>query len=307
MPLAQHVFDMVSFATRIPGATGLPAQIVVTTTPRPIVVLKQMIAAPDTVITRSRTMDNAANLDAATLRHLQRRYAGTTLGRQELDAEILDDVDGALWNRAMLDATRLAVAPDNLTRIVVAIDPGGGSGSGNAETGIIVAGRDFGGHGFILQDASGRLSPERWATRAIDLFNTHRADRIIAEQNYGGAMVENTIRTLSGSVPIKLVQATRGKAIRAEPVVSLYEQRKIHHVGIFPELEDQLCQWVPGSAGPSPDRLDAMVWAVSDLLVSPTANRIETYAKCAGGEAWAEYQRLAALNQFNYATPRDAA
>ena len=123
MPLAQHVLDMVSFATRIPGATGLPAQIVVTTTPRPIVVLKQIIAAPDTVITRSRTMDNAANLDAATLRHFQRRYAGTTLGRQELDAEILDDVDGALWDRVMLDATRLAVAPDNLTRIVVAIDP----------------------------------------------------------------------------------------------------------------------------------------------------------------------------------------
>jgi phage terminase large subunit-like protein len=263
----QAVWDMLQFATRINGPLGDPAQIVISTTPRPTPTLKAIIASPDTALTRSRTLDNAANLDPATLAHLQRRYANSTLGRQELDGELLDDVEGALWTRAMLDACRVTAGPDRLVRVVVAIDPSGGSGDSNAECGIVVAAKGADNHGYVLQDASGRLSPERWGTRACDLFAQHRADRIIAEQNFGGAMVENTIRMINPRVPVKLVQASRGKQQRAEPVVALYEQARVHHVGLFGALEDQLCQWVPGTSGPSPDRLDALVWAISELCV----------------------------------------
>ena len=197
---------------------------------------------------------------------LQRRYGGTTLGRQELDAEILDDTDGALWNRMMLDRCRVPFAPESQTSVVVAIDPSGGSGSNNGETGIIVACRGQDGHAYVLADASGRLSPERWATRAVDLYHSYSADRIVAEQNFGGAMVENTIRMVAHA-RVKMVQASRGKAIRAEPVVALYEQCRVHHVGVFAELEDQLCQWTLDGGGPSPDRLDALVWAITELMV----------------------------------------
>ncbi len=266
MANAPTMWDMLMMAVRIPGPTGLPAQIVVTTTPRPSPLLRTMMTDPSTVLTRSRTMDNAANLDAATLKHLQRRYGGTTLGRQELDAEVLDDIDGALWNRGMLDRCRVPFAPESQPSVVVAIDPSGGSGSNNAETGIIVACRGQDGHAYVLADASGRLSPERWATRAVDLYQSYRADRIVAEQNFGGAMVENTIRMVAPA-RVKMVQASRGKAIRAEPVVAIYEQCRVHHVGVFAELEDQLCQWTPDGGGPSPDRLDALVWAITELMV----------------------------------------
>ena len=128
------------------------------------------------------------------------------------------------------------------------------------------------GHGYVLADASARLSPERWARRGVDLYEQYRADKIIAEQNYGGLMVEHTIKMVSPHTPVKLVVASRGKAVRAEPVVALYEQKRVHHVGVFQQLEDQLCQWVPGSGGPSPDRLDALVWAISELMVENTSS-----------------------------------
>jgi phage terminase large subunit-like protein len=163
---------------------------------------------------------------------------------------------------------------------VVAIDPSGNSGAGEgAECGIVVAASTPDRHAYILEDASARLSPERWARRAVDLYQIHRAARIVAEKNYGGEMVERCIKMVSQSVPVQLVQASRGKAVRAEPVIALYEQKRIHHVGVFPALEDQLCQWVPGSSGPSPDRLDALVWAISELLVEGTSANIEVWLR----------------------------
>jgi phage terminase large subunit-like protein len=175
-----------------------------------------------------------------------------------------------LCNRRLLDSCRVDVAPDTRTRVVIAIDPSGNNGS--AECGIIAAALGRDNHGYVLADASARLSPERWARRAIDMYETCRADKIIAEQNYGGLMVENTIKMVSPHTPVKLVNASRGKAVRAEPVVALYEQGRVHHVGVFQQLEDQLCQWVPGSGGALPDRLDALVWAISELMVENTSS-----------------------------------
>ncbi len=267
----QKVWDLSQMALRLPGPTGKPAQCIITTTPRPSQWLKGVMASPDTVITRSSTMANAANLDAATLRHLQQRYAGTSLGRQELEAEVLAEAEGALWSRALLDRCRVAEAPKYLVRVVVSVDPSGGAKATNAECGIVVAGRDQDGHGYVLADVSARLSPERWAARAVAMYEQFKADRIVCEQNYGGQMVESTIRMVSRSTPVKMIQASRGKQQRAEPVCALYEQQRVHHVGVFAELEDQMCGWIPGQPGPSPDRLDAAVWALSELMVSGKA------------------------------------
>ncbi len=264
----QAVWDLSMMALRLPGPRGQSARAIVTTTPRPSAWLRSIMAAPDTAVTRSTTEANAANLDTATLEYLRRRYAGTSLGRQELGGELLLESEGALWSRALLDHCRVAKAPAPLVRVVVAVDPSRGSKDTNAECGIVAAGRDRDGHGYVLADVSARLSPERWAARAVALYQQFNADRIICEQNYGGAMVENTIRMVSQATPVKMIQASRGKMQRAEPVVALYEQRRVHHVGVFTELEDQMCGWIPGQAGPSPDRLDAAVWALSELMVS---------------------------------------
>ncbi len=267
----QACWDNLQFALRITGPRGDAPAGVISTTPKRHALLKAIIADPTTVITRASTFDNRANLDPGALAALERRYGGTTLGRQELLGELLDDVEGALWNRAMLDKCRSMTVPATLKRLVVAVDPAGGSSKQNAETGIILAGRADDGHAYVLADQSGRFTPDGWARRAVELFHVHRADRIVAEQNYGGAMVEATIRAVDASVPVKMVVASRGKQVRAEPVVSLYEQRRVHHVGIFPEMEDQLCSWDPASNDPSPDRLDALVWCISELMVEPQA------------------------------------
>jgi phage terminase large subunit-like protein len=193
----------------------------------------------------------------------------------------LDEAEGALWNRAIIDAGRVDTAPEHLTRVVVAIDPSGTS-EGAPECGICVCAKCPDGHGYVLLDASARLSPERWARRAVELFDAYRADRIIAEKNFGGEMVERCIHTIRPHEAVKLVSASRGKAVRAEPIVSLYEQHRAHHVGMFPTLEDQLCGWVPGTPGPSPDRLDALVWGLSELLVETTGTSLETWAALIG-------------------------
>ncbi len=256
-------------ALRISGPTGTPPAAVVSTTPKRQALLKAILADPSTVTTRSRTFDNAANLDPSTLDYLRAKFGGTTLGRQELDAELLDDVDGALWTRDLLEASR--VQPDvsrAFRRVVVAVDPAGGSNRGNAETGIIVAGVGQDGHAYVLQDLSGRYSPERWAYTAITAYQDYGADRIVAERNYGGEMVEATIRSVSQNVPVRMVSASRGKAVRAEPVVALFEQRRVHLAGHHLGLEDQLCGWDPMGSAASPDRLDALVWAVTDLMLT---------------------------------------
>ena len=261
-------------ALRISGSNGTAPAAVVSTTPKRHALLRAILADPSTVVTRSRTFDNAANLDPSTLDYLRAKYGGTTLGRQELDAELLEDVDGALWTRDLLEATRLPPdAKRPMRRVVVAVDPSGGSNRGNAETGIVVAGVGQDGHGYVLRDLSGRYTPERWAYHAVTAYRDHNADRIVAERNYGGEMVESTIRGVAPNVPVRMVSASRGKAVRAEPVVALFEQRRVHMAGMFPEMEDQLCSWDPMAGGSSPDRLDALVWAITDLMLGEVASK----------------------------------
>jgi predicted phage terminase large subunit-like protein len=216
-------------------------------------------------------------------RHLREKYGGTRLGRQEMDAELLADLEGALWNRALIDECRIKRGdqPERLRRVVVAVDPPGGASKANAECGIIVAALGMDRHGYVLADLSGRLSPEQWARRVVEAYHGYKADKIVAEQNFGGAMVESTIRSIDSRVPIKMVVASRGKQFRAEPVASWYEQHRVHHVGEFPTLEDQMTGWDPAESGPSPDRVDALVWALTELMGGPGPMKInaESLAK----------------------------
>jgi phage terminase large subunit-like protein len=264
MEQASHMLDMLSMALRMPGPQGDAPQVVISTTPKPIQALKAIMTAETTAITRARTRDNAANLDASTLKYLETKYGGTTLGRQELDAELLDDVDGALWTREMIDAVRVQVAPE-LRRVVVAVDPSGTRRGDVA--GIVVAGKSADGHCYVLADYSGRMSPEGWARKAVTVYRVHKADRIVCEANFGADMVQQTISNIDATAPVKLVHASRGKAVRAEPGVALYEQRKVHHVGQLAALENELCQWTPDGGGPSPGRLDALVWCLTELAL----------------------------------------
>jgi phage terminase large subunit-like protein len=275
---ASEVWNMLMMALRIPGPQGHPPAGVVSTTPKPLPLLKQIMQSSTTVITRAKTSDNVANLDASTLQYLNERYAGTRLGRQELDTELLEDHEGALWNRSLIDATRIrrADAPD-LRRVVVAIDPPGASSKDSAECGLVIAGigPERPPHAYVLADMSARLSPERWARRAVEAYHGWKADRIVAEQNFGGAMVESTIKSIDPLVPVKMVVASRGKMIRAEPISALYEQNRVHHVGEFQQLEDQMCSWAPNESGPSPDRIDALVWCITELMGGRPPMRID--------------------------------
>jgi phage terminase large subunit-like protein len=261
----QETWDNLMFGLRV----GDKPQAIVTTTPRPIKVIKELVADERTAVTRSHTMENKDNLSPDALRYYMRKYEGTRLGRQELAGEILDDNPDALWKRELIDELRLTQHPD-LIRVVVAIDPQGTDGFDSAETGIVVAGiAKVEGkiHGYILADLTISGSPDKWSAASVAGYHKFKADHIVAEVNFGGDMVESIIRIVDKLVPFKKVHASRGKAIRAEPVSALYEQRLIHHVGFFPELEDQLCEWVTGEK--SPDRLDALVWAITDLMLEP--------------------------------------
>jgi phage terminase large subunit-like protein len=261
-------WDMLMLGLRI----GKNPRVVATTTPRPVKLIRNLLAreGKDVAVTRGRTIENVANLAPAFLSEIMRRYEGTRLGRQELDAEVLEDVPGALWQREWIDRDRVAAAPE-LKRIVVAIDPAMSTNEGSDETGIIVAGVGGDGHGYVVDDLSGRYQPHDWAARAVEAYRRHDADRIVAEVNNGGEMVAATLRTVDANVPFMAVHASRGKVIRAEPVAAVYEQKKVHHVGSFSVLEDQLCGFTSdfdrSRAGYSPDRLDALVWALSDLMV----------------------------------------
>jgi phage terminase large subunit-like protein len=258
-----EAWDQLMFGLRL----GDKPRVIVTTTPRPIPIIRRLTHLDDgsVSITRGSTYENATNLADDFLTEMRRRYEGTRLGRQELFAEILDDVDGALWNRELIERTRQTEVPP-FTRITVAIDPAVTSSEDSAETGIIVAGYAQDRHGYVLADKSMRGSPNEWAKAAIAAYHTHNADVIVAEANQGGDMVKHTLATIDSKVPVKLVRASRGKRTRAEPVASLYEQGQVHHIGYFGELEDQLCSWVP-DIGQSPDRLDALVWALTDLMI----------------------------------------
>jgi len=249
--------DMLLMGLRL----GNNPRLVATTTPRPLKIVRDLLASPTTYVTRGSTYDNALNLAPQFMQQIIARYEGTRLGRQELAGELLDDIPGALWKRAMFDARH---EPPGLTRIVVAVDPAVTSGEDSDETGIIVAAKGTDARYYVLDDRSCRLSPDGWARQAVQAYDDWAADRIIAEVNQGGDMVKQTIRTVRPGVPFTPVHATRGKAIRAEPISALYEQGRVTHVRAFDHLEDQLCTWEPHS-GTSPDRLDALVWALTAL------------------------------------------
>ncbi|WP_229232743.1 DNA-packaging protein [Sinomonas cyclohexanicum] len=239
---------------------GSDTRCVVTTTPKPNALTKAILGRASTVVTRGSTYDNLANMAPAFREQVLAAYEGTRIGRQELNGELLEDVEGALWTLAMLEEARLMGAMPDLERVVVAVDPSGGGD----EQGIVAAGKGVDGLFYVLADRSCRLSPNGWARRAVQAFHEFAADRVVAEKNYGGSMVESTIRTVAADVPVTMVTATRGKVQRAEPIAALYEQARVRHVGLFPELEEQLTSWTPASGG-SPDRLDALVWALTDL------------------------------------------
>ncbi|HZT90222.1 MAG TPA: terminase family protein [Stellaceae bacterium] len=278
-----EAWDMLMMGLRL----GQDPRAVVTTTPRPTKLIRALVADPTVVVIRGSTDENRANLAPAFLSQIVRRYAGTRLGRQELEAEILEDVPGALWSHGVIDAARVAAAPE-LTRVVVAIDPAVSSGEDADETGIVVAGKDGSGAAYVLADASGRYSPPEWAKTAIAAYRAHGADRIVGEVNNGGEMVEATLRMIDPNVAFAAVRASRGKVARAEPVAALYEQGRVHHVGAMPALEDQMCAFSsdfdPAEAGFSPDRVDALVWALTELLVEPKGGEgiFEVYRQLAG-------------------------
>ncbi len=260
---AEATWDMLQFGLRL----GERPRQVVTTTPRPIPLIRRLIAADDTVITRATTRDNLKHLSPAFLTHVVGRYAGTRLGRQELDGELIEDRVDALWRRADIESLRVAAHP-TLKRIVVAVDPPASQRSGVC--GIVAAGIDEAGTGYVVADRTLReVRPDQWATAALRLYRRLAADALIAEVNQGGDMVAAVMREIDAGVPVKAVRATRGKWLRAEPVAALYAQGRVRHVGAFPELEDEMCDFGPDglSAGRSPDRLDALVWALTALML----------------------------------------
>jgi phage terminase large subunit-like protein len=244
-------------------------QAVVTTTPRPIKIVRELIKDPNTYVTRGTTYDNRGNLAPSFFSNIIKQYEGTRLGRQELNAEILDDNPNALFKRDNIDKTRVIYAPD-LIRIVVGVDPSVSNNENSDECGIIICGIDANDHGYVLDDLSLIASPDGWARKAVEGYHRRKADRIIGESNNGGDMVEMTIRTIDPLVSYKKVHASRGKAKRAEPIGALYEQERIHHVGNFSKLEDQMCIYDPSDEnGDSPDRMDALVWAFTELMLKP--------------------------------------
>lgn len=265
-------WDMLLFGLRL----GDNPRVAIATTPKPTPLIKSLLKDPTAIVVSGSTYENMDNLAPTFISKIVKRYEGTTLGRQELLAEILSDIPGALWKRDNIDKLRVAHAPE-LVRIVVAIDPAATSNAESNQTGILIAGVGADGHGYVLDDATVQASPSVWAQAAIDGYLKWNADRIIAETNNGGEMVEYTVRVTAqglhlsdpnqypSHVPYKGIHASRGKVTRAEPIAALYEQGLVHHVGAFPELEDQQCTWLPGED--SPDRLDAVVWALTELML----------------------------------------
>lgn len=256
-------YDQLQFGLRL----GDHPQTIITTTPKPKPLIKNLLQRSDgtVMVTRGATFENAANLAAAALSELQARYANTRLGKQELYGELLEDIEGALFNQTNIDAQRVQEAPIGMQRVVVAVDPAVTVNENSDETGIVVAGKSTQGEAYVLADYTCKQSPLEWARRAIDAYYTHRADAIVVEVNNGGDMLPTLIAQVDASVNVKQVRATRGKQLRAEPVAAWYEQGRVHHVGALEVLEQQMCSWTPDDPK-SPDRLDALVWALTDLL-----------------------------------------
>jgi phage terminase large subunit-like protein len=261
---AEACFDMLQFGLRLGAA---PRQLV-TTTPRPMKLFRRLLEDPNFAVTRMRTEDNAQNLAAGFIEAVRARYAGTRLARQELDGELIEDRPDALWSRAMLEEATGRYGA--LKRIVVAVDPPATSRRTTDACGIVVAALDEDDRAVVLQDATlAAARPQDWAARAVALYRQYEADCIVAEVNQGGEMVTAVLRTVDPEVPVREVRASRGKWLRAEPVAALYAQGRVVHAARFAELEDEMCDFGPEglSAGRSPDRMDALVWAVHELLL----------------------------------------
>lgn len=258
------IWTNLSFGLRL----GRDPRVIATTTPKPVKWMRELIADPGTIVTRGSTFDNRANLPASQLANFERIYGGTRIGRQELEGQLLEESEGALWSRETVERARVRSAPD-LVRVVIAIDPATTAGEDSDDTGISAFGIDAAGDGYVLADATCHLAPAQWAAKAVSQFDTWAADRVIGEANNGGDMVELTIRTDRRNIPYEKVHAARGKVARAEPVAALYEQGRIHHVGSFPALEDEMVNFVPGQMKRSPNRVDALVWGASYLMLKP--------------------------------------
>ncbi len=257
-------YDMLQFGLRL----GEHPRQLVTTTPRPIKLIKRLLDDPRTAVTRASTHANARHLSPAFLDAVVGRYAGTRLGRQEIDGEVIEERADALWTREQIEQARVAQAPA-LMRVVIGLDPPGSARPGADACGIVAAGLSEAGTVYVLEDASLEgLAPERWAARAVALYRRLQADCLVAEVNMGGDMVRAVLQRVDPHLPLRQVRATRGKYLRAEPVALLYAQGKVKHVGAgLAALEDELCDFGPDglSDGRSPDRLDALVWAVTAL------------------------------------------
>ncbi len=262
----EETWDMLAFALRL----GDCPRAVITTTPRPIPLLKRLMADHGTIIGRTATRDNHVHLARSFLTDVMERYGGTRLGRQELDGEMIEDDPDALFRRALIEEGRVRQVPE-LTRTVIAVDPPAGYGRTANACGIICAGLGADGKAYVLEDQSVQgAKPIEWAARVVALYHARGACRVVAEVNQGGAMVEQVLREVDATLSFRAVHATRGKAARAEPVAALYEQGRVRHAGVFPELEDEMCAGLREGMK-SPDRLDALVWAVAELMLRRAA------------------------------------
>lgn len=259
-----EAFDQLMFGLRL----GDNPQCVITTTPKPTKLIKDLMERNDVHVTTGNTFENQENLADTALTMLKERYEGTTMGRQELYAEIIEEFDGALWNTRMIEEQRLPEETDiELKRIIVGIDPAVTANKNSDETGIVVVGKDFSDRYYVIDDISGIYTPDKWARLAVDAFYEYQADLIVAEVNNGGDLVERLIRSVDPTCPYRAVRATRGKMLRAEPISALYEQKRVSHIGYLPELEQQMISYT-GETNASPDRLDALVWGITELARS---------------------------------------
>lgn len=270
-PQGRAVWDNLMLGLRL----GERPQAVATTTPRPVPLLHALLRAGDVATTRGATTANRAHLPPAFLRAIRDSYGGTRLGRQELDGELIAELEGALWSRELIERCRVRAAPEP-ARVVVAVDPPAGAGLASDACGIVAVAKGHDGLGYVLEDASvAGLGPDGWARAVAAAAGRHKADRVVAEANNGGAMVESVLRAADAALPVKLVHAAQGKVARAEPIMLLYERGQVFHVGAFPALEDEMAGLVTGGGyhgpGRSPDRADALVWALAELMLTPRA------------------------------------
>ena len=289
---APEVWQQLALTMRAAPRDGKPPQVVVTTTPRPIPLLKSIQADPTTILTVESTFANSANLAPEFISAIQ-SMSSTANARQEIYGDLLDEAAGALWNRAMIEANRVTQDPGEgfWKKTYIGLDPA--AGKDRDETGIVVVSLGTDSHAYVRCDASGRLSPNEWGRRVAQLWEEYDADMVIAEGNQGGLMVSHVLESINPHLVVRMVHASVGKQARADPVVARYERGFIHHVGSFPALEDQLCEWEPDSGKASPDRLDALVWAVHKLMIKPHAQQ-----RSAGGPIAIPISEAAALPDY---------